>query len=146
MTRSTTLYIAMFAVLIVGLWGILTLGGRLQAPHDLTGVWEFRQPGADPQAATKTFTVDQSGRFVRLHFSATEAIDLRWVGEERDATSGSRVVRLEGPGHALTVRVLPGDPPAGPSYRFELGGTTQRAWLARRQDQDGNLVPEGRHK
>ena len=130
MAKSTfVMYFAMFAVWGVGLWGVLSAGSRLKAPHDLSGFWQAEADRVGGVASTPPLTIDQSGRFLRVHVGQGPAWELRWAGERTDPASGERVIRLTGKWEALTVRV-----PATPGpYVFERSGPDPAVWRARRQ-------------
>ncbi len=111
MSRASTVYVAMFAALVLGLWGILRAGAGLRAPHDISGNWEIEQPvrddadaelGADEGAdgvPGEILSVEQSGRYFRLRFDDGAPIDLK-LAEETAVTGepggGSTRVRLTG--------------------------------------------------
>lgn len=128
------LYIGMFAASAVGLWGVLALGSRLEAPHDLSGEW-YAEPGPGQEAADRpALTVSQSGRFVRVRVRRRGDMELRWAGEQADPATGGRVIRLADradPPQAVTVRV-PADPASG-AYVFERSGSESAVWRVRRR-------------
>src|SRR5690606_9640495 len=75
MKNAITTYLLMFVASIVGLWLILHLGSRLQAPPALEGTWLLH-----PQSSLQeplTATIEQSGRFVRISFNGGPFIEYR---------------------------------------------------------------------
>lgn len=125
MSRANAVYVAMFVALIIGLWGILRVGGRLRAPHDLSGNWEIEQPVRDDgDAGTGTdqgadgvpgevLSVEQSGRYFRLRFDGGAPIDLKLAEEARIPDEpGGAVTRMRMTGETADVQAQAG-PDAG---------------------------------
>jgi hypothetical protein len=95
MTRATTVYLSMFVVLGVGLWAVLALGARLQAPADLSGYWEVRPLGETVPPVGEGLTVEQSGKYARVRFETGRRLDLKLAelarqGQGQDETVTAR--------------------------------------------------------
>jgi hypothetical protein len=60
-SKATSIYVIMIAVLIGGLWLILAMGSTLMPPTDLAGKWELKNP-----SGTRDLSVEQSGKFVNV--------------------------------------------------------------------------------
>jgi hypothetical protein len=67
-SRATSVYVIMVAVLVGGLWLILSLGSTLLPPTDLAGKWELTGPDGPTD-----LTVQQSGKFVDLAMTGWKA-------------------------------------------------------------------------
>jgi hypothetical protein len=67
-SRATSVYVIMVAVLFGGLWLILSLGSTLVPPTDLAGKWELAGPEGPAD-----LTVQQSGKFVNLAMAGWKA-------------------------------------------------------------------------
>jgi hypothetical protein len=65
LNKAATIYILAFTVFVLGIWLIIELGSiYLTAPRDISGTWSLREnPSAAP---TQSFSVDQSGKYVRF--------------------------------------------------------------------------------
>jgi hypothetical protein len=100
MNKATVIYIAMIAALSAGLWLIITFGGALTAPEDLSGVWETIS--ADGEA--KSVRIEQSGIFFEISIDGTTtAMKMTRRTQGRD-----RQVVLSGDEMTLTILGLRG--------------------------------------
>ena len=121
--------------LVAGLSAILAFGSALRAPPDLSGTWEI-EPDAravvapTPAALGRWMTLEQSGRFVRLHFERGQVVDLKLTAEKAAIIGGQYVHAMEfsGRGWALSVE---GDP-AMEVMRMDLLGPLSLSFTARR--------------
>src|SRR4051812_31251253 len=84
MSKPTLVYAVMLVACAGGMWGILRAGATLSAVTDLTGTWTIDGgplgpvPGG-PESLGGHFTVEQSGRFLRVHFERGRMLDLKAV-------------------------------------------------------------------
>ncbi len=114
MKNAITTYLLMFVASIVGLWLILHLGSRLQAPPALEGTWLLH-----PQSSLQeplTATIEQSGRFVRISFNGGPFIEYR-LESPQDDDSDDEVARLIREDETLILTSPDGD--AANISRFE---------------------------
>lgn len=139
MRKSNLLYLGAVVLLIFGLWGILALGERLQAPFDLSGSWALREPAEpDDQIPAHVVKFDQSGRFVTMRVDQREAQPMRWISERVDP-GGQTVVELKGSQGAVTIKCLPPTTMKEPSNyncQFRFSGKIQGLWFGARQSAD----------
>jgi hypothetical protein len=136
MNRATLVYVVMAACLVAGLWAILGFGSTLRAAPDLAGAWQI-EPDARALVATaatplgRSFSLEQSGRFVRLQFERGTVVDLK-ITENRPVGGPKgqprRAIQLNGSGWALAAT---GDP-ASDEMRMDLLGPVSVAFTARR--------------
>jgi hypothetical protein len=63
MSRASLVYVAMFLVLIAGLWAILRVGSLLAAPADLQGEWTVDWSDDAPPDLPPKLSIQQSGVF-----------------------------------------------------------------------------------
>jgi hypothetical protein len=71
LNRVTSIYLCIFLLFAAGIWVILEIGSaQLTAPPDLNGIWH--QLGPQPAS----FTIAQSGKFLRLAFDNGPKLDL----------------------------------------------------------------------
>ena len=129
MSKITLLYVGMIVAFVGGLWSIIRVGQSLRAPHDLSGSWTVvRGDRADER---ETFTVNQSGLFVKLRTEGQPTLHLTQEGP----ASGERDIRFKGENQELTVS-LPEPKAAGPDstaeYRFRLTGSINGDYRATR--------------
>ena len=130
MNRATLVYVVMAACLVAGLWAILGFGSNLRAAPDLAGTWQIEPdtralvaPAATPLG--RSFTLEQSGRFLRIQFEGGAVADLKMV----DRSAGDvRALRLTGRRWEVSVN---GDP-ASDELRMDLLGPVSLAFTARR--------------
>lgn len=88
MSKASTVYLGLFAVLVVGLWLILSFGSLLTAPTDLSGDWELIS--TQSQSPAGEMSIEQSGRFVQLTFDKGPQLDLRMVEHRADDAKNAR--------------------------------------------------------
>jgi hypothetical protein len=140
MSRATLVYIVMLVACAGGLWAILGLGKRLQAPTDLSGVWAVG--GEDPSVPKQlgeSVVIDQSGRFVRLNFSNGLLVDLKLKEDQPPAPEAGKNLDMvfEGPRWKLSAF---GESEQGPLI-FRLSGPEKHTFTATRQA-DVPEIPE----
>lgn len=131
MSKTTTLYLSMIVVFIVGLWAIVQAGRGLRAPHDLAGTWSVAE-NSDVQMPAKTLAIAQSGKFVKLKVDGGPSMDLV-LQSQAQAGTASRMA-FKGGAQELTVQTPPAPiagEPAGP-YQFTLQGPVRGEYLAKR--------------
>jgi hypothetical protein len=76
LNRANSVYLCVFAVFVLGIWAILDLGSAfLTAPRDLSGTWRLVNPPSTADALP-TFSIDQSGRYVRFAFDRGQSVDV----------------------------------------------------------------------
>jgi hypothetical protein len=131
-SRATLVYVIMLVACAGGLWVILRVGNRLQAPPDLSGTWEISPiPGAAaaaPAELGRTMTVEQSGRYLQVRFAGGLAADLRLA--EAPVVSGATAgppIQLVGRDWRMTA--VPRD---GGALAVRLDGQRSAEFLARR--------------
>jgi hypothetical protein len=72
MKRAYAIYAIVTAILIAGLWAILTFGSALEAPPDLSGTWQTKWDSPPPFASPRgEMNVQQSGRFLSISFDSS---------------------------------------------------------------------------
>jgi hypothetical protein len=76
LNRVTSIYLCIFLLFAAGIWVILEIGSaQLTAPPDLNGIW--RQSTPQPTSFIPTsFTIAQSGKFLRLAVDNGPKLDL----------------------------------------------------------------------
>lgn len=85
MSRTSWVYLLAIVASAVGLWAILKFGSNLPAPPDVSGAWrivpENPANAADPaiQRFGTDMHIDQSGRYLQVHFASGLALDLKAV-------------------------------------------------------------------
>ena len=136
MSRAYIIYIVMFAVLIGGLWLILTIGASLEAPDDLAGDWTVAWDGPPPlSAGDASMHVSQSGRFFVIRFGEKPPLSLTLRPGWKGARDG-RMLQMQLASDIWKMS-LRGDIPLGesarvPQVQVELDGPTRYAGVARR--------------
>ena len=102
MSRATAVYVCMVVALVGGLWAVLRVGSRLQAPPDLSGRWELQpldpagpERPAGEERLGRSVRVDQSGRFFRLEFDRGRVMNLRLLRQSSIGSGPARKVRME---------------------------------------------------
>ncbi len=85
--KAVLLYIALVALPLLGILGILQLGDGLNAPPDLAGRWTLRAVSAPEleqgctllplEADSLSMHISQSGQYLRLRFEGAEETVLR---------------------------------------------------------------------
>ena len=78
MSRAYATYICVFAFSIAALWVILTFGGSIEAPPDISGEWRVkwdRPPAFSP--AETVMKVAQSGRFLQIAFGTAKPMSMK---------------------------------------------------------------------
>jgi hypothetical protein len=132
MSKTTLLYVVMIVAFVGGLWSIIRIGQSLRAPHDLSGTWTVMQ--VDRAAQDIAFTVNQSGRFIKLKTDGGSTIHLTQAG----TGGGGRELLFRGENQEMTVS-LPASEAAGPGpqaqYRFRLTGAVNADYRATRDPQ-----------
>ena len=105
-SKATSVYVIMVAVLIGGLWLILALGSTLVPPTDLAGKWELK--GA---SGTQALSVEQSGKFVNLVMGRwTSSLKVKHDGNQNPIGNSSpaqqSAIVLVGDGESVTFANL----------------------------------------
>ncbi|MCC7350518.1 MAG: cation:proton antiporter [Phycisphaerales bacterium] len=77
MSKASTVYLGLFALLVVGLWLILSFGSKLAAPTDLSGDWELIP--SQSHAPARVMSIEQSGRYVQLTLDKNPPLSLQMV-------------------------------------------------------------------
>ena len=113
-SKATSVYVIMVAVLVGGLWFILSLGSTLLPPTDLAGKWELSGP-----AGSADLLVEQSGKFVNLTMADWKA-DLKITEDANQAPTAGQ--NLAGKGQIM----LRGD---GQKVSFENLGITDQCTI-----------------
>lgn len=130
--RTTTLYLGMLALLLVGTFATLRAGSKLRAVRDLSGTWVVVEgPG-------ERLHVQQSGRYLRLSIDEVGELRLRW--EELGDGSSTLLGKMLGDGLELHLHALPpaeedGAPAsrrAAPTHRLEARGSFEASWTLQR--------------
>jgi hypothetical protein len=100
--RATSAYICVFTVFAVGVWLIIELGSiYLTPPRDISGTWRPREnPSASP---IKTFSIDQSGKYVRFSLDNGPIFDaiLRQT-TDNSSPAGDQTLIFTGDGWQVT--------------------------------------------
>ena len=106
-SRATLVYVIMLVACAGGLWAILRVGNRLQAPPDLSGAWEISPTDAVSGATTRpngdlgpTMAVEQSGRYLQVRFAGGLTADLRF---DDVSAAGTQSIRLIGRDWRMTA-------------------------------------------
>lgn len=136
MSRAYLVYFVMFAVLIGGLWLILTIGDSIHAPDDLAGDWIVEWDNAPPpESADPKMHVEQSGRFFVVTFGRRPPMGMTlkpgWTG----AASGRKLqMTLVRPLWEMTLSgaIPPKEHQLVPELKLELVGPTRHVGVARR--------------
>ena len=143
MNRATLTYLVMFAAFGVGLWAVLRAGAGLEPPVDLAGTWEITASTAVPvgaaaaaaaagppqpaEALGRSFVIEQSGRYVRLHFASGERIDLKLTDALPGRAGGARDALLTVELTGGPWRVIGAGSPRHDAMRFSITGPTVAA-------------------
>src|SRR5687768_14683048 len=80
--RAYSFYLAMFLILVGGLWTILNLGSALRAPQDISGEWNVDWTTPPPHvtdADSSTMRIEQSGQFCRVRIDDRLHLSLKIV-------------------------------------------------------------------
>jgi hypothetical protein len=143
MNRATVLYVSLFGIAGLALWGVLTLGNRIKPPRDISGVWFVRGDTQDVESGS-VVRISQSGRFFSVALADREPMEFRWTGEE--AAADHHVVYLYNDRHVLTVslRPVPDDPDVLEAAEFALEGAHAQVWRAERRGPEAPLPIEPR--
>lgn len=88
MSKASGAYVTMFVLLIAGLWAIMHIGTRLQAPADLHGAWVVAWDDGGRAAPFNQLTIEQSGLFVDLIIDNGDALNGRFIREPAPDTHG----------------------------------------------------------
>jgi hypothetical protein len=99
-SKATSVYVIMVAVLVGGLWLILAMGSTLVPPTDLAGKWELTEP-----AGTHELSVEQSGKFVNLVMDKWSA-SLKIKASGSQSTAGQNSIVMTGNGQTVTFAGL----------------------------------------
>jgi hypothetical protein len=92
MSRAYIIYFLMFAVLVGGLWLIITVGAAMKAPDDLSGDWKIAwYTTPPPELDVATMKIQQSGRFFTIQFGDRKPISMSLVGGWHGARDGRRL-------------------------------------------------------
>jgi hypothetical protein len=136
MSRAWIVYIVFFAILIGGLWVILTFGTSLRAPDEMAGDWTVyweRAPGK--MADTTPMRIAQSGRFFTIRFGDGPmyryTLDRNWLGS-RDGRN--LWMPLTGTQNRLTLSgaIGLGESPRMDELRVEMAASEAFVGKARR--------------
>ncbi len=132
MSRATVVYLAMIAVLIAGLWGVLAIGATLSAPESLDGRWVAIDPAS--VSTWHGLTVEQSGRYFELAFDNNvkcPSIGVTMVGHPTDGalslTRGPWQVTIDAPRGTDPVRTFHVDGPTPGTFTGHREATTRPA-------------------
>ena len=131
MSKATIAYVLMFATLIAGLWTILRIGGRLQAPPDLRGTWQVRWEGAGASGSEpfEQLTLAQSGLFLEILLDNRTTLRGRFHREGANQLAGNA---RSSDGHwALDLRLSEDKPP---QLLGKLQSPAARSFMATRTD------------
>ncbi len=122
MSRAAVVYLSMIVALVGGLWAVLAVGGRLDAPEDLNGRWTALS--ADRGDRWSGLTVEQSGVYWQLSFDGgPQQVGLTMV----DRAADGRLSLRRGPWR-VTV-----DGAAGAAVRtFSVDGPQSGTFTGRR--------------
>ena len=137
MLRGYIVYILMFAVLGLGLWFVLRVGGTLQAPAEIAGEWRVRWETASPTGMGYhgVMRIDQSGRYCTFAFDNKRTMSLKMV--DGTALGGAAaelpVARLSGGGYEVTLHPTA----TRGALRMEISGPEHHRGLAERINQPG---------
>lgn len=98
MSRAYVIYFLMFAVLIAGLWLVLTIGAAMRAPDDLSGDWKIAwYTTPPPELDVNTLKIQQSGRFFTVQFGDRKPIGMTLADGWRGARDGRKLqMHLDG--------------------------------------------------
>jgi hypothetical protein len=143
MSKPTLVYGAVLVLSVGGLWGILRAGSHLSAVADLTGEWTIEDGPQGPsglQMLGGAFTVEQSGRFLRVKFKGGQSLDLRAADPPMGPIAGKVTVRADGGGSRLDGTLWP-DEDAALHGSFTLAGPTAARFLAVRATPKGAAKP-----
>jgi hypothetical protein len=98
MSRAYVVYFLMFAAFIGGMWFIITLGGAMKAPDDLSGDWKIAWYTAPPpELNAGSMRIEQSGRFFTVRFGDGKPIGMTLASGWRGAKDGRKLrMHLDG--------------------------------------------------
>jgi hypothetical protein len=135
MNRASLVYIVMALCLVAGLWAILDFGSGLKAPPDLAGTWEIEPDAAAVVAPVtaplgRSVQLEQSGRFLRLHFESGRVADLKMVADHVATGDGRTLHAIDFTGRGWALSAV-GDPKED-LMRMELLGPVSLSFMARR--------------
>lgn len=145
MKKQTIVYALVLVLSSLGLWGVLRVGSRLQAAADLTGQWTFESgplgPEADgPERLGKGFTIDQSGKFLRVRFDNGRQIDLR-ANQLPTGNLGDTLVPVELAGSAWKMSGTVRSENGKLIGSFTLRGPERARFVAYRLPQEAEKAP-----
>jgi len=136
LNRESAVYLCVFAAFLLGIWVILALGSTfLAAPRDLSGTWRLQSPAPAQTAAamsagsSPTFSIDQSGRYLRFNFEHAPSADLLLANS---SNNDSQTLIFSAPGWDIRAAGssasdrLDFDFLAAPSQNHPPSGTYQR--------------------
>ena len=109
MKRVWSIYLGTFVVFALGLAAVLRYGRDLHAPDDLSGAWTivWNDPVPAGHAREDRLRVEQSGRYLVLHFGADEPLSLELAGGRAFGARDSPAV-ADLRGARASVRLTPG--------------------------------------
>ncbi|MGA2443424.1 MAG: hypothetical protein ABSH08_20930, partial [Tepidisphaeraceae bacterium] len=85
---------------VLGIWTILDLGSAfLTAPRDLTGTWRLLNPPTSSPRQSESFSIAQSGKFLRFAFEAGPQFDVVLASA---SDHGYQTLTFEGNGWHVT--------------------------------------------
>jgi hypothetical protein len=137
MLRGYVVYILMFAALGFGLWFVLRVGAKLQAPAEIAGEWRVQWETSSPTGMGYhgQMRVEQSGRYCTLHFDERRTLSLKIVEGtalgQQDATSP--IAQLSGDGYQVTLHPTA----VHDSVRLEISGRDTHRGVADRVSRPG---------
>ncbi|MDB5296539.1 MAG: hypothetical protein JWO31_2522 [Phycisphaerales bacterium] len=137
MSKPSLVYLAVFVLCVGGVWGILRAGAGLQAVADLTGDWRVESgplgPGpGGPERLGESFSVDQSGRFLRVRFSGGRVLDLKATTAPLGRLGDDPVTFELVNGRQHMTATVRRDPSGHAAGSFVLTGPETAAFVARR--------------
>jgi hypothetical protein len=131
MKRAWSMYFATFVVFGLGLAAVLRYGRNLHAPDDLSGAWTivWNDPVPEGHARADRLRIEQSGRYLVLHFGADEPLSLELAGGRALGERESPAV-AELRGARASVRLGPRRD--AESFELALSATSTHTGLVRR--------------
>ena len=137
MLRGYVVYILMFAVLGFGLWFVLRVGARLQAPAEIAGEYRVQWETGSPTGMGYHggMRIEQSGRFCTLHFDEKRTMSLKMVDGAAlgRGDAKSPVAQLSGDGYQVTLYPTA----VQDSVRLEIAGRETHRGVADRVSRPG---------
>ena|SRR5687767_8387649 len=137
MLRGYVVYILMFAVLGIGLWAVLRIGAKLQAPAEIAGEYRVQWETGSPtdMGYHGVMRIDQSGRFCTVHFDEKRTMGLKIIdGTALGEGDPKRpLARMSGDGYVVTLYPTA----VQESVRVEISGRDEHRGTADRISRPG---------